>query len=117
MDMLVDTTPAGIAEIRLDGDLDAKGTGEIEVRFAAVTGQEDKVLLDMSGVGFLASIGIRSILSASKVLNRRGGRLVLFRPQAAVEQVLRTCGVNGVVMITHDRPEAEAALLANLSPA
>ncbi|HVI51171.1 MAG TPA: STAS domain-containing protein [Candidatus Sulfotelmatobacter sp.] len=110
MKMLVETTLSGIAEIHLAGDLDAKGTGDIEVQFAAVTGEKSKVLLNLSQVGFLASIGIRSILSASKVLNRRGGRLVLFDPCEAVEQVLKTCGVNGVVMITHDRAEAETAL-------
>jgi len=110
MKMQVHTQPEGIAEILLNGDLDAKGTGEIEMQFVAVTNAESKVLLNMADVGFLASIGIRTILSASKILNRRGGKLVLLSPSQAVEQVLTTCGVNSVVMITHDRAAAAAAL-------
>lgn len=110
MKMHVETQPSGIAVIHLDGDLDAKGTGEIALQFAAVTDEQDKVLLDMAGVGFMASIGIRALLSASKVMNRRGGRLVVFRPTPPVEKVLKTCGADGILSIIHEMDAAQAAL-------
>lgn len=110
MKMTVETQPSGIAMIHLDGDLDAKGTGEIEVQFAAVTGEQNKVLIDMTQVGFLASIGIRTLLSASKVMNRRGGKLVVFQPNPSVEQVLKTCGADAILAVAHDMTAAQAVL-------
>jgi anti-anti-sigma factor len=110
MKMTIETQPSGIALIHLDGDLDAKGTGEIEVQFAAITGERNKVLIDMTQVGFLASIGIRTLLSASKVMNRRGGKLVVFQPNPSVEHVLKTCGADAILAVTHDMLTAQAAL-------
>jgi anti-anti-sigma factor len=110
MKMSVETQDTGVAVIHLEGDLDAKGTGQIELQFAAVTGEQNKVLLDMAKVGFLASIGIRALLSASKVMGRRGGKLVVFRPSPAVEQVLKTCGADAILGLTHDLAEAETVL-------
>jgi STAS domain len=47
----------------------------------------------LSGVTFISSIGIRHLVSASKALARRGGRLVLLNPNAMVTDVLETSGV------------------------
>jgi len=110
MQMQVEELPGGVSRIKLDGDLDAKGSSEIEVSFAAVTSARDKVVVDLSKVGFLASIGIRSLLLAAKTISRRGGKMVLLAPNEDVEKVLVTSGANQVVAIQGNLEGALAAV-------
>jgi anti-anti-sigma factor len=108
--MEVDDLDRGVTRIRLLGDLDAKGASEIDLQFAALSGSRGKVVVDMSGVGFLASIGIRTLLSAAKTVARRGGRLVLLDPTEAVVKVLQTCGADTVLPAVHGTDAALAAV-------
>jgi len=110
MQMQVEEISGGITKINLDGDLDAKGSAEIDVSFAAVTAAREKVVVDLSKVGFLASIGIRTLLSAAKIMGRRSGRLVLTGANADVAKVLSISGVEQVLAIHPGLDEALAAL-------
>jgi len=110
MRMHVEELSNGITLIRLEGDFDAKGAGEIETQFAAVTAFADKVVVDMQGVNFLASIGIRALLSAVKAVNRREGKLVVASVKDSVLQVLKTCGAHGVMTICGGLDEALAQI-------
>lgn len=112
MRMEVDDLDQGVTRIRLLGDLGVKGAADIEVQFAAVTSSRGKVIVDMGGVGFLASIGIRTLLSAAKMVARRGGKLVLLDPTEAVAKVLQTCGADQVVPVIHGADAALSAVTA-----
>jgi anti-anti-sigma factor len=112
MEMDVDDLEDGVTRIRLRGDLDIKGANAIDLRFSAVASAHRKVLVDMGEVGFLASIGIRTLLAAAKAVDRRGGRLVLLDPSEAVEKVLETCGASQVLPIRHGLSDGLAAVSA-----
>ena len=63
--------------IRISGRLDIIGTGEIEGKFAALAATEKMhLVVDLSAVSFLASIGIRSIISNAKAQQQRGGVVI-----------------------------------------
>jgi anti-anti-sigma factor len=65
--------------IALSGRLDGPGTAEIETRLAALaTAAKRRVVVDMTGVSFLASIGIRAVLSTAKAAQQGCGRMVLY---------------------------------------
>lgn len=110
MKMQHEELASGVTRVALEGDLDAKGSGEIEVSFAAVTGARLKIVVDLSAVGFMASIGIRTLLSAAKTVGRRGGRLVLAGANADVRKVLTVSGVDQVLPVHGDLEAALAAL-------
>jgi len=110
MRMQVDELDGGVTKVTLEGDLDAKGSGEIEVSFAAITGARLKLVVDMSLVGFLASIGIRTLLSAAKTVTRRGGKLVLSGANADVTKVLEVSGAAQLLTLAAGQDEALAAL-------
>jgi anti-anti-sigma factor len=57
------------------------------------------VVVDLSQVGFLASIGIRTLMMAAKANRSKGGRLVLLNPGEMVRKVLTTCGADSVLTI------------------
>jgi anti-anti-sigma factor len=98
------------ARVIMAGKCDIAGAEVIAVPLATLAGSKQAVLIEMSGVTFLASIGIRHFVSASKALARRGGRLVLLNPSDMVSDVLVTSGVSMMMDIVRSEIEAEAAL-------
>jgi anti-anti-sigma factor len=97
----------------LTGKLDISGADAVALPLATLSGSKSAVLLDMAGVTFLASIGIRHLVTASKALARRGGRLVLLNPNDMVTDVLVTSGVSNMMDIVRSESEADALLKAH----
>jgi anti-sigma B factor antagonist len=98
------------AKVVLTGKLDIAGAEVVALPLATLAGGKRGVLIDMTGVTFIASIGIRHLVSASKALMRRGGRLVLLNPNPMVADVLTTSGVTELMTLAHSEADAAAAL-------
>lgn len=104
----------GIGVIKLIGDLDITGVGAIETRFAGYcAGENVRVVVDLSEVGFLASIGIRLLTLNAKAIASRSGRMVLLHPNPDVRHVLEITGIPAVIPIYDGLESAEAVLLAS----
>jgi anti-anti-sigma factor len=58
--------------------------------------------VDLSGVTFIASLGIRTLITGAKATANNGGKMVLLNPQPNVERVLRTSRVDTVIPIIDD---------------
>ena len=93
--------------------LDITGTDAIAIKFAALAASaQRRVVVDISTVTFLASIGIRALLTNAKAQQARGGRLVLFvGDNASIIKTLETTGVDILVPIFTDALAAEKAAL------
>ena len=98
------------ARVTLAGKLDIAGAEAIALPLATLSGAKKGVVIDMSGVTFIASIGIRHILLATKTMSRRGGRLVLLNPTDMVKDVLETAGVADLIPMVTSESEALAML-------
>ena len=98
------------ARVALSGRLDIAGAEAIALPLSTLAGAKQGLIVDMSGVSFIASIGIRHLVTAAKALSRRGGRLVLLNPTALVTEVLATSGLTDLLPIVKSQAEAEAAL-------
>jgi anti-anti-sigma factor len=81
------------ATITLIGRLDILGPESIDLPLATLSGSKNEIIIDMAGVTFIASIGLRQLVSAAKAVQRRGGRLTLLNPTAAVGEVITTSGL------------------------
>ncbi len=93
----------GIKQVKVIGRLDILGTGEVETSFTAHTaGKKEKVIVDLSELDFLASIGIRLFLITAKAQAKRGGKIVLLNPKPLVEDTLVTAGINLLIPIYND---------------
>jgi anti-anti-sigma factor len=77
---------------------------------ATLAGAKQGLIVDMSGVSFIASIGIRHLVSAAKALSRRKGLLVLLNPTDMVAEVLTVSGLTSLLPIVRSDSEAVAAL-------
>lgn len=112
MEIHYDELSGGIGLIKLTGKLDIHGTGQIETKFAGYcAGQNMRIIVDLSGVDFLASIGIRLLLLTAKSVSSRGGKLVLLNPTPDVHNVLEISGIPTVIPIYPQLEEAQAILL------
>src|SRR5690349_15748738 len=98
------------ARVTLSGRLDIAGAEVVALPLATLAGAKDGLIIDMSAVSFIASIGIRHLVSAAKSVARRGGRLVLLKPTPLVADVLATSGLTDLLPIANSESEVAAAL-------
>lgn len=117
MELNITNLDNGVKHAKLEGRMDLKGTNAIDMPFnAQINTAKAHVVIDMENVEFLASIGIRLLLSGARTLDKRGGKMVIFAPQKMVEEVLTTAGIDQLIPIYHDFDEACTAAL-NETPA
>ncbi len=104
----------GIGLIKLIGKLDIIGTGEIETKFTSYcAGDKVRVVVGLSEVDFLASIGIRLLVLTAKSVSSRGGKMVLLNPIPEVQSVLEITGIPAIIPSYSDLESAETVLLAS----
>ena len=110
MEIVTSEDRGATARVALTGRLDIVGAEVIALPLATLAGAKQGLILDMSGVSFIASIAIRHLVQAAKALSRRGGRLVLLNPSEMVAEVLTTSGLTDLLPIVRSDSEAMAAL-------
>jgi len=107
-------TPDGVKTIILTGRMDIAGTQEIEQQFTTLAaGQKALVAVDLSGVTFLASIGMRTLVSSARAQMNRGGAMALINPAPMVNQALIAAGLDSLSPIYPDIEQASRALQAS----
>jgi anti-sigma B factor antagonist len=100
-----------ITHLALRGRLDTAAVGEIELKFTSHTVPRAKpLLLDMSEVTFVASLGLRMLLTVAKALDSRSAKMVLLNPQPAVREILSLSGLDQLMPIYNDEETALAFL-------
>ena len=84
-------TDEGIATIRLAGELDISTADELEDALSELQapGGPDCIRLDLTGLRFMDSTGLRLIVTSDIRLRREGRVLVLVRGPEQVQRVVR----------------------------
>ena len=99
--------------IKLIGKLDIIGAGEIETEFAGYcSGEKPRVLVDLSEVDFLASIGIRTLVLTTKSVASRCWKMALVSPSLDVQNVLEVTGIPAIIPIYSDLKTAKVGILS-----
>jgi anti-anti-sigma factor len=99
--------------IDLEGRLDSRTAGEVDDRIVAIaTGADKRAVLNLRGVTFVSSAGLRIILRLSRLLQSHGGELRISDAQAMVGSVLQTAGFDSLLRIHATEQEAIAAFVA-----
>jgi anti-anti-sigma factor len=103
LEIAVERLDNGIKRIILRGKMDIDGTNQIDLRLSAETSVERAfVVVDLSGVDFMASVGIGVLVRSYKALKLRGGKMVFLNPQKVVELVLDRTLVNTLIGVYYD---------------
>jgi anti-sigma B factor antagonist len=115
MEISVHQMPDGIKKISLKGRMDIPGTEAIDLRLAAeMAAEKGFVVLDLTQVDFLASVGIGVLVRSAKALRRRGGEVVILSTVPVVTMVLEKTRIPEVVPMFGDWEGAREALLSRM---
>lgn len=96
--------------LKMPDRLDAVGVAATEVKIAeAVTAHKGKVLVDMSGVNFVASLALRMLLTNLKTIQALGGDLRLCGLQPQIAEIFRKSRFDTLFKIYPDIDTATAA--------
>ena len=86
--------------IQLSGTLDIHGVNDVELQFVRLcTGDNVCVLVDLSRVDYISSIGIPLLINSAKSLARHGGKMALLNPKKSVENILELTGIPLIIPI------------------
>jgi len=103
-----------LRQIVIWGRFDIPGTesvaGELEKLAAA---PKKGIVVDLSHLKFLASLGLRALLKSAKAVEERGGRMVLVvGTNSQVVMSLETSGISDLIPMFKSNGEAEEAAVS-----
>lgn len=113
MDIETFEPASGITGVRLAGRLDTGGAEQVELRLTSlVVPSARNAVVDLSGVTFIASMGLRILIATARALKLKGGKMVLFGAQGPVQGVLDDAALDQIIPIVATQEQALAALAA-----
>jgi anti-anti-sigma factor len=97
--------------LHVTGDVDSKTYQDLEAKAGDLIGSgANNILLDLSGVNFMGSAGLRAMHGiAGKLKNNGGGQLKLLNPSDPVSRVMKTLGFDKYFDIHSNLDEAVKA--------
>jgi len=96
-----------VTHVALTGRLDTQGVDAVELVFASHTAARRRpTIVDLSGVEYLASLGMGMLVRTARSLSSHAAGMVLLNPQGPVERALRAAQIDMVVPIVYGRDEA-----------
>jgi anti-anti-sigma factor len=96
-----------VRRIVLAGRMDTAGVDLIETRFgASIVPAGRNTVVDISQVTFLASMGIRMLISTTRSLSRKGGKIALYGATPAVREVIDTVALTDIIPLADSEDEA-----------
>jgi anti-sigma B factor antagonist len=97
----------GVMIVELKGSLDTQAAKKLDERFREIFAFESRVLVNCKNLEYVSSMGIRSIMTASRILH---GRFVLCDLLDRVRDVLELSGLTGFLPMYGSESEAMEAL-------
>lgn len=93
--------------LRIKGRLDALSSPDVEKRiFDRISGGQYKLLIDLGGVTYLSSAGLRLLLATTKRIRAFPGKVIICSMSTTVMDVLKMSGFDHVLEIFKTEEEA-----------
>ena len=95
----------------VEGRLDAVSAPELESQLSTVIDDgQTSLILDLSGLEYISSAGLRVILTTAKKLKTVQGKMALCNLQETVQQIFEISGFCSILTIAADKDAAFKAL-------
>jgi anti-anti-sigma factor len=109
--MKIDVSKAGdsnnITLIKITGRLDTSSSMQLEEQLDDIIGKGDlKIAMDMAGVDYLNSFGVRVLISVGKKLNSKQGQLKLLNLPENVKKLFKVTAITDLFDIYDDSDSA-----------
>ena len=95
--------------VKLEGRLDISNSSQFEQECMQWIEQgQRRFILDLGGLEYISSAGLRSILAATKKLKAQSGSLSLCALSGLVEEVVTVSGFDNILQVYPDLTQAMA---------
>ncbi len=107
----VEQENGSVLTLALKGRLDVSSSKAAEERILAlIDAGEHRLVLDLAGLDYVSSIGLRVFMLVAKRLKSVDGRLALCALQPAIGKLIEIAGLEQVLRVFSTRKEAEEEL-------
>ena len=102
----------GIPVLVLTGRLNQASADALHTAAMEVAGDETSkaLVVDMGGVDFIASVGIRSLIRPSQALSMRGGKLAVANLSPQISEFFKLTGLDQMFRVYATVADATAAV-------
>ena len=108
--MEITVKPVGqVMVIEISGEIDSNTAPQAQERVLPLAQPGAKILLDMSGVEYMSSAGLRMLLSMYRQISRQNGGLVLV---GLAEEIKDTMSITGFLTFFTTRDTVDEGLKA-----
>jgi anti-anti-sigma factor len=109
------TTGNNCTVIALLGRLEATQAGNVQEAVQnALAGGPPNLVLDCTGLSYVASMGLRCFLLAQKEAQKGGGKVIFSGLNANVRSVFELTGFDRIIQVTETAEDAEALFGAEI---
>ena len=112
MELTVEALPDGVTKAALRGRMDIEGAQAVDMRFSVLGGAERKLVVDMTDLDFIGSMGLRTLMMCARTVNAKGGKMAIANAQPNVLRVLNSIGIDDMVSVNPSLDSAVAAVCA-----
>lgn len=96
----------GVMTVSLSGRLDAASSMEAEEELGKVIDENKKLILNLSGLEYISSAGLRVLLVSAKRIRREGGKMCLCELKENVLEVFEISGFSAIFDLEDTAKEA-----------
>ncbi len=106
-----ESTEGDIVVISIEGRLDTATSADFDFALEPHTDKATRMLVDLAGIQYVSSAGLRVFLMLAKKLQKTGGKLVLCNMSSSVREVFDIAGFSKILHIEEDRESGLKALV------
>jgi anti-anti-sigma factor len=101
----------GVAVVIFRGELDVATGAAASSALTGLSGDAQRVVVDLSGLEFVDSSGVKMLVSAARAVEDAGGSFVVCGAGLAVGRVIEILRVGDVVTVVQSRDDALIAVV------
>ncbi|HVY68294.1 MAG TPA: STAS domain-containing protein [Verrucomicrobiae bacterium] len=108
---LIEQKQGSVMTVAFKGRLDASNSAGVQDRIVAIIDQgEHRLVLDLSGLDYISSAGLRVLLVAAKKLKIAAGKIALCGLQPSIREIFEIAGFIDMFPIAATRADAIASI-------
>lgn len=113
MSITYEDVASDLRRIVISGRLDIPGTDSVASQLTQLAAApKSAVIVDLARLNFLASIGIRALITSAKEVQKRGGKMALVvHKGSSVMMSLEATGVDELIPVFGNYADAQKAVL------
>lgn len=91
------TTSGAVSIMSVTGRVDSSTASQLDAQLDELIHKTNKIVLDLQGLAYLSSAGVRAIAKAAKATQKAGGGVKLASIPSLVAEVLELVGMNQIL--------------------